>query len=373
MAESKKNNNLLYTVLVIVGLLLLLIPFFIFDVGSSVNGTGHLTRFGLHILAFTSALFIGSMFSAGITKVVYSSSVVTMKVAAVATAVVVGGAVTYNTLKHASSDPKIVLNQASRIYADSFMAPVVPDSIASENTNDAADSTSEIIASTEENPSVISSTETKETIVPAATNNDKKTDAESGIVSESKNLENKTVKIDKTKTNNNTPVPNNTNTTTNTNELAESCNTFQVLHGSKQLDRKLGLSVFDPNKSIRFNNDCGCILKDASMSLSRGSKILEQKIQNGNFINLHTFKDLQADDRLTVEISKANCKNDKGTAFLYTFPKPILTVVLISDHREFETATELKNNKANPKESNNSTSKPIQKDKVEEEMNKYGN
>jgi hypothetical protein len=59
---NTKNNNLLYTVLVLIGLLLLLIPFFIFDIGSSVNGTGHLARFGFHILAFAAALLAGSAF-----------------------------------------------------------------------------------------------------------------------------------------------------------------------------------------------------------------------------------------------------------------------------------------------------------------------
>jgi len=155
--------------------------------------------------------------------------------------------------------------------------------------------------------------------------------------------------------------------------LQESCNSFQILHGSKQLDRKLGLSVFDPNKTIRFQNDCGCILKDASMSLFRENVVVEQKKQNGNFINLHNFKDLQADDKLTVEIRQANCKNDKGTFFLYSFPKPILSVVIISDHKEFETASEIKNKKqSNNTPIDNSISKPT-RDKVEEEMNKYGN
>lgn len=357
MATNKKNNNLLYTAVVLAGLVLLLLPFFIFNIGSELNGTSHLTRFALHLLAFTGAILAGSLVSTGFSSAA-TTSAATVKIATIAATVVVATAVTYNTVQYARSEKKIVLNQPVQV-ADSLA--IATDSIATD-LSQAGDS----LLNGEH------AFETKSKIPQNAKPEDIEETTNFPVANDPKT----SVNQNQSTSNNSTKTAENKNSTTDKTvvaaTLSETCNSFQILHGSQQLDRKLGLSIFDPNKTIRFQNECGCILKDAAMSISRGNNVLEQKIQTGNFINLHTFKDLQADDRLTVEIRQANCKDSKGISFLYTFPKPILSIVLISDHREFETAAELKNKKT-AKEITNTPAKTFQKDKVEEKVNKYGN
>ncbi len=343
MAERKKNNNLLYGTLLIVCLLLLLIPFFIFHPGSAVHGTSHLARFGWHILAFVSALFAGSLVSTGVVNV--TASAATAKVAVWAGVAIVGTAVVYNTTTYTH---KNLTTQTLVQLSDSISAttnPLIEDTLLTD---------SEKVIPVEEGLDTIP-VKIAETSVPATSEG----------------------KEDVTET----PLPRKEPTTLNENTdknssatiLSETCNSFRILHGNKQLDRKTGLSIYDPNKTIRFSNDCGCVLKEATLNLSRGNNLLEQKIQNGNFINFYSYKDLQAGDRLTVEITKANCKNSTGNFFVYIFPKPILTIVQISDSRDFETTPASGTNQKKTGTTIDNSIKTSQKDIVEEELTKYGN
>jgi hypothetical protein len=330
MAE-KKNNNVLYITLVCVGLLLLIIPFFIFAPQGTTTFFGHIGRFGLHMLAFGTALVAGALFSSVVTKA--GSSVTTMKVAAIVTSVAIGSAVTYNLIQNTkpkistvaivSDSSSVAQNNEKNITTDSSTIALVDSSITH------SDSATSSISYETTNSTASKETKSKEKV----------------------NLPNQ---VDKTK--NNTVDPKKTNTE----ELVEECKSFKVFLGSKPLDRKLGISIYDPTKMIQFKNDCGCLLKDASLSLTREGKIIEQKTQNGNYINWKLFRGISPDDKLEVEIKQANCNDSKGNKYLYSFPKPIMTIIYISDHTEYEGGDSKSNTKVAPK------------DKVEEESNKYG-
>ena len=340
---NKDNNNLVYGILLVVGLLLLLIPFLLFDLSGPITLLGHLGRLGLHIAAFVTALVAGSLFSVAVTKSA-SVSIGTLKIAAVTTAVIIGTGITYNAINYtqksnsiALSDSIIIQNELSLVSIDSMI--INSDTSSNEGT----------ISSIASDTNAIETQKT-EPIQPAAKEKNTSTISE-----------------------------NNKTTTTviatpSSEELIEQCNSFKVLQGTQLLDRKLGLSIYDPNKMIRFNNDCGCILKDAIMSVRRDGKVLEQKSQSGNYINWRGFKDINAGDKLEIEIKQANCKNKKGLGFLYTFPKAILTIIYISDHMQFEGADSKSGKTTKAKESvKEAPEKTIQKDKIEEDANKFGN
>ncbi len=359
---KKDNNNILYITLLLGGLLLLLIPFFIFDLNGSTTFFGHLGRFGLHILAFGAALVAGSLLSVAVTKA--SSSVITMKVVAVSASVVVGAAITYNTIQTTQKNTSISLADTS-----ASVSTITPVESLDSTTNYSYDTNSVELTTTQVNPEIEKPlSENTETTVAVSSDNNTNTTEKKSPTSDPKITTTKTIVKDKITT------PTSVVTTPNKTESRDQCNSFQVLQGSQLLDRKLGLSIYDPNKMIRFNNDCGCVLKDANMSVRRDGKILEQKLQSGNYVNWRGFKDINTGDKLEIEIKQANCKDTKGLAYLYSFPKPILTIIFISDHLEFEGA-DAKNSKTTKAKEPVKTApeKIIQKDKVEEDANKFGN
>ncbi len=344
MAEKEKNNNLLYTILVVVGLLLIMIPFFLFDIGGSSTILTHIGRFGLHILAFGSAIIAGSIASGAITKA--GSSALTVKVAAISSAVIIGGGLTYNIIQNTYPNSSVLItttsNDSSLIATNNLKTEIVDTAATS------TDSSSSFVVTSPEDT------------ITSALSSKKNTPAKTTNLPNQKEISKNNASI----------IPNKTTTE----ELRDACNSFQVMQGSKPLNRQLGISIYDPNKMIQFKNDCGCLLKDANISLTREGKVIEQRTQNGNYINWRTFKGISPDDKLEIDIKQANCNDSKGSKFLYAFPKPILTIIYISYHMQFEGAEVDKTKTNNNKEIKKTTpTKIAPKDKVEEELNKYSN
>jgi len=348
MKKEKNNNNLIYASLVIAGLLLLLIPFFMYDIG--IGTLEHFGRFGLHVLAFVAAIFAGSIFSVAASNA--TATVSAVKATAIVASVVVTGSVVYNSVQQKQVKKEVAEITFKKDSISNISLIVSQDSI-----NLDTDSSSIAIA-------------TSDTIIEVNEENIK-SKVDNSVIIENSTINNTTVESTPKKV-----VPDDSKIKAPIKEeriLDASCNDFQLLHGSKQLDRKLGLSIYDPDKTIRFSNECGCIVKDANLILYRENQIVEQKTQSGNLVSLRSFKDVQVGDRLEVIIKDGACKNSKGITVVYTFPKSLLMKIFISDHREFETASEIKNRKAPKELMDNSKVKEIPKDKVEEELNKYGN
>ena len=355
-----KKNNLLYGILVFVGVLLLLIPFLVSDLNGATTFFGHLARFGWHVAAFVVAIVGGSLFSVAVTKVA-NSSIVTIKAITIASAVAVSAGVTYNAIQYTQEKNTVAVSDTTSLASnDSVMAIETTPSELNSSTSDTI--STETISSVEnsKNENISVTAETKQTAAKANVT----------VSNEPIKKESKAPATEKAK-----PTETTTKTSTAKSEtLGEQCNSFQVLQGNQLLDRKLGLSIYDPNKMIRFNNDCGCVLKDANMSVRRDGKVLEQKLQSGNYVNWRGFKDINTGDKLEIEIKQANCKDSKGLGFLYSFPKPILTIIFISDHQEYPGADSKNTKTTKAKEPVKTTQeKVIQKDKVEEEANKFGN
>jgi hypothetical protein len=362
MANKTKNNNLLYGTLTALAVILLILPFFIFDFTGESPLKTNLGRLFFHMLSFGGAIVAGTGLSIAFNKLT-SASAVTAKATAWAAVGVAATGITYNVIQsnviNSSSSLKITAVDSSAISTrDTLLSETTSefntDSQTIEQSNELTAENTEPSA-----PDITKPGTPKKEVLASNTNNSSETK--------------KTVKDKIKKTDNTTATKDNQPPGANA-TIEEGCKNFNIIHGTKYLDPKLGLSIYDPNKSLKLNNDCGCILKDANLVLMRGGKTVEQRKQNGNFINLYGFKDLQIDDRLSIEIRQAGCKDKSGTSISYTFPTPLLKVIVIGDHREFETNNSQSKNTKNPKELNttNDTKVPA-KDKVEEEMNKYGN
>ncbi|MCU0431667.1 MAG: hypothetical protein MUF42_17025 [Cytophagaceae bacterium] len=340
--SKPSKNDFNYYLLALLGLLLILIPFFFLKTETKTTAT--LQRLSFHMLAVGAAAVSATAIK---TALKASSKATLLKIGTYSLATVSTAALVVGTMQLQNN----VMPDETALTADSVS---VSASNIMDTTTTVATETNSLAAMEE-----VYTPDVTEQSAPSTSSSQNKKELPR------------------------TQVSKETRSTTEAGAQACSEQDIGVFVAGKKMDLKAGIGLSNAYKNMRIGDHCGCTSLNTLITISdaSGRKKAEKKITTPFFV-LSQISQLDSTDQVLAEISELTCVNKEGIKSQKKINRIFLKFFMKHDHEGIQRKRAAKElfvqEEINPtggsksdilnKASNN---KPAQKDKVEEEYNRY--